>query len=283
MILSKILKKIKQRNEQFKKHPLTKNSRFSAMMRYFSFNASQRMYPKRRIYNWIDGLKFYAEKGDAGIVPNIYFKIFDYEESMFLLKRLKKDDLFVDVGANVGHFSLLAAGISKAKVIAIEPIPSTHKKLMDNIAINKLSSKVDCINCGVGEQNGALHFIKNNTVMNRVALSNEKDTIEVAVHTLDDLLADKNPVFIKIDVEGFEYPVLKGALNVMNNSSLKYLMIEFNNSGEKFGYSDKDVFDLITKNSFVPVTYQVDSDSFTFNNSYNTHKFNTLFVRKETS
>ncbi len=100
------------------------------------------------MYNWINGLKFYAEKGDAGLVGNIYYKLMDYEDSMFLIDSLKKDELFVDVGANLGHFSLLASGICKAKSIAIEPIKTTMDKLNRNIKLNNLTSYINFINIG---------------------------------------------------------------------------------------------------------------------------------------
>ena len=279
MLISKIIKKTSQRYKAFKKHPLTKKDPLMALARYVWFNICQLIYQKPRIYNWIQPLKFYAEKGDAGIVANIYFKLHDYEDSMFLLDHIKENDLFIDVGANVGHFSLLAGGINKARVIAIEPIQATFNKLTKNIELNNLSSRVTCLLNGVGEKKGNLCFINDRTVMNRIAMENEKNTVNVNVITLNDLLKDKDPVFIKIDVEGFELPVLKGAEEVLKNKSLKYLMIEFNNSGKKYGFSDEDVFKFISKYDFIPISYDVKNNLIIKENSYSKHKFNTIFIR----
>lgn len=251
------------------------------MWRYVCFNASQTLFPKSRVYKWIDNLKFNAEKGDAGLVGNIYFKVFDYEESMFLMRTLKPNELFVDVGANLGHFSLLAAGPARAEVIAIEPIPSTYRKLERNVKLNKLDERIRCLNIGLGEREGNLRFLKDRTVMNRVALEGEEGTIEIAVYSLDQILKGKDPVFLKIDVEGFEYPVLKGAHQVLSNPSLMYLMLEFNDSGTKFGYSDSEVFELVTSYGFAPIRFDVTENKISFTSGYNTQKFNTLFVRKE--
>lgn len=277
-MLATLLHKLRKRGKTFKNHPLAKNNVLGAYIRYIQFNLIQFIWPKKRVYKWIEGLRFYAERGDAGIVANIYVKLHDYEDSMFLLNMLKENELFVDVGANVGHFSLLAAGVNKANVVALEPIASTFKKLCDNVMLNKLSSKVECLQIGAGEQKGKLAFIQNETVKNRVALKPSSQTLEVPVVTLDELLEGKTPVCIKIDVEGFEYFVLKGAEKTLQKKSLKYLIVEFNNSGLQYNVSNEMLFNLIASHNFIPVTYKgnVVKEAATFNKE----KFNTLFIRK---
>ncbi len=278
--MKRIKKKLLLRYNIIKKHPLTKASISLAMLRYIYFNISQSIYPKPRIFKWISGLKFYAQKGDAGIVGNIYYKLMDYPDSMFLIDKLSKNDLFVDVGANLGHFSLLAAGISKAKVIAIEPIEETNKKLTKNIELNNLSHKIEIIKYGVGDKNEVLHFTTNRNVMNRVSLNEDENTTKIEVKTLNEILRNVNPLFIKIDVEGYEYNALKGANEILKKTSLKYLMVEFNNSGEKYNLKDQDVFNLILKYNFVPIGYCPETKTVTPLKTYNKNKFNTLFVRK---
>ena len=181
MKIKYIYNKFYKRVEDFKNHPLTKSNVSGALIRYIRFNIIQNLNSKPRIYNWINNLKFYAQKGDAGMVANIYFKLFDYEDSMFLLRHLKQNDLFVDVGANVGHYTLLAAGICNAEVIAFEPIPSTFSKLEKNLDLNNLSLKVTVYNIGIGEEDSILNFTKHNDVMNSVALNYETDVVKVQV------------------------------------------------------------------------------------------------------
>ncbi|MEM6685440.1 MAG: FkbM family methyltransferase [Bacteroidota bacterium] len=252
-----------------------------ALFRYIKFNIIQTISPKNRVYKWIHGLKFYAKKGDAGIVSNIYIKLADYEDSMFVMKHLDATSLFVDVGANVGHFTLLASGVAKAKTIAIEPIPVTFEKLQKNVQLNKLEDKVQCVNIGLGEEEGTLKFTKGYDVMNRVALEHENiPTISVPIQRLDDVLANEQPTFLKIDVEGFEYFVLKGADETLQKPSLKYILLEFNNSGDKFGISDEKVFDSITSYGFKPISYDVAADTVQKQSTFRTDKFNTIFVRE---
>lgn len=226
-----IFNKINTRFSTFKNHPLTKSNPIGALYRYVKFNCIQGIYPKARVYNWLNDLKFYAQKGDAGIVANIYFKLFDYEDSMFLIHNLKPKDLFIDIGANVGHFSLLAAGICKANVIAFEPILVTFNKLKKNIVLNDLAEKIKIYNIGIGEVNSILNFTKSKDVMNSVALSYETDTVSVLVKKLDEALLNKNPTCLKIDVEGYEYFVLKGASEVLKKQRIEvyYNRIKFVN------------------------------------------------------
>jgi FkbM family methyltransferase len=233
------------------------------------------------VYDWIHNLKFYAQKGDAGIVANIYFKLFDYEDSMFLIHNLKPTDLFVDIGANVGHYSLLAAGVCKADVIAFEPIPSTFIKLEKNLNLNNLAQKVKAYNIGIGEENSILNFTKTNDVMNSVALAYEIDVVAVEVKKLDDVLSEKKPTFLKIDVEGYEYFVLKGALNVLKSKNLKYVIIELNSSTLKFGHTNEEIFNFLLSFNFIPICYDVENKTIIKLVTFNTKKFNTIFIKKD--
>ena len=280
MKIQNIYNKVSKRIEDFKDHPLTKNEIGKAVFRYVSFNTIQNLNPRERVYNWVDYLRFYAQKGDAGIVANIYFKLFDYEDSMFLIHHLKKNDLFIDVGANVGHYSLLAAGLCNCNVMAFEPIPLTFSKLNRNVKLNNLSHKLKTYNIGIGDENIYLNFTVNNDVMNSVALEHETDIVKIKVKKLDDILKDKSPVFLKIDVEGFEYFVLKGASKTLSNASLKYIIIEMNYSTLKFGHTNQEIFNFLISYDFIPIQYDVTNRRINFVESYNIDKFNTIFIRK---
>ena len=281
MKFKKGVKRIALRYKMIKNHPISGKAPFLGFLRYIKFNSIQSLFPKKRVYNWINGLKFYAQKGDAGLVGNIYYKLMDYEESTFLMHYLNENELFVDVGANLGQFTLLASGVCKANAIAIEPIPQTVLELKKNITLNSLENKVTVLNCGISDKKGLLNFTTDKSVMNAVALTSSSRTLEVKVDTLDHLLLNKEPVFIKIDVEGFELNVLKGANETLNKASLKYVMVEFNNSGAQYGFEDAEVYNLILQYNFVPIRYNVEQKSITKLLSFNTDKFNTLFIKKE--
>lgn len=281
MKIDYILKKIKSRFFAFQKHPLTKSNPLAALSRYIKFNCIQTLFPKPRVYEWIYNLKFYAQKGDAGIVANIYYQLFDYEDSMFLIHHLNEKDLFIDIGANVGHFSLLAAGVCNANVIAFEPIPVTFVKFRKNIVLNGLTQKIKTFNIGIAEENAVLNFSKSKDVMNGVVLNDEKDVISVEVKKLDDALTGENPTFLKVDVEGYEYFVLKGASQILKNKNLKYIIIELNASSLKFGHTSEEICQFLVELDFIPVSYNVDNRKIITQQTFNTERFNTIFVRKD--
>lgn len=273
-----IIQKIKKRYSKFKVYPLTKNQPLKALTRYLKFNLFTYFNNKSRIYNWINGLKFYAQKGDAGIVPNIYFKLFDYEDSMFIINSINQNDVFVDVGANVGHYSMLAAK-NKAKVFAFEPVKNTFCKLEKNIKLNNLQDNVVLYNLGVGNKNETLEFITDKDVMNSVATNVSPKNEQIEVVQLDHKLNGINPTMLKIDVEGYEWFVLEGAKNILSSNELKYILIEFNNSGNKFGKEDVLIHEILIKYGFHPYRYNVENGTLEKIASYREDKFNTLYQK----
>lgn len=266
------------------KHPLTKNHVIQAYFRYFAFHIFQLLNGKKpKKYHFFDGLDFYASMGDAGIVGNIYTGLADFEEMSFLLHFLRSDDLFVDIGANVGAYSLLASGVCKSKTIAIEPIPETFEKLMANVQLNDLTNLVECLNIGLGSSETELDFVNTpNSVMNRVSVSNEDSTnsrILVKVMPLDLLVSLKKPSLLKIDVEGFEMEVIKGAGQCISDDACKAIIIELNGSGEKYGYKDTQTHSLLISYGFKPYKYQPFSRNFIESNEFEQEGKNVIFIR----
>ena len=74
--------------------------------------------------------------GETGFTGNIYCGLDEFQDMAFLLHALRKEDLFVDIGANVGSYTLLACSAIGAKGYCVEPVPSTYHRLMVNIRYN---------------------------------------------------------------------------------------------------------------------------------------------------
>jgi FkbM family methyltransferase len=122
-----------------------------------------------------------------------------------------------DVGANVGYYSLLAAVLSgvEGKVYAFEPLPRNIDYLRKHAAINHFIN-IEIIQAAVSDHSGEAFFdLGASTAMGHLAAAGE---IKVKMTSLDELLASGQilpPDFIKIDVEGAEYEVLKGAKELL--------------------------------------------------------------------
>jgi hypothetical protein len=79
----------------------------------------------------------------TGATGNIYSGLHEFEDMGFLLHFLRPDDLFVDIGANIGSYTILASAAIGAATIAFEPVPDTHEWLRLNVAINNVDNKVE--------------------------------------------------------------------------------------------------------------------------------------------
>lgn len=148
----------------------------------------------------------------------MYEHFYDRKTLLYIKRLIRKGDIIVDIGANIGSMTIpLAyhAGPS-GKVFAFEPGPIFFDRLAENIIENpQLSDCVECINLGLSEATGFMYYNRRNAV-----LSNRKNGLKVSVTTLDEFLKNKLSQkldFIKIDVEGMELEVIRGALDIINN------------------------------------------------------------------
>jgi FkbM family methyltransferase len=161
-------------------------------------------------------------------------------ESFFINEILAKSrpKLCIDVGANVGSYSLEILKATESHVIAFEPLPVPFGSLVQNS--QNFFNRIKLENLGVGELNEELviHFNPDATEhasfsveVDKVSYLNNFDEITVPVVTLDSYF-ERNNIrevdLIKIDVEGFETEVFRGATQVFSEVRPKFVQIEFN-------------------------------------------------------
>jgi FkbM family methyltransferase len=143
----------------------------------------------------------------------------DYEpELRWVLAQLKMGDLFIDVGANIGIYSVFAARKvgEKGRVFAIEPSEGASAMIKKNVHANGLSKIVNVIKAAASDQPGSLYISGNSTQWNTLQLSPSPPGERVAVTTIDQVLTGHGESngkvrCIKIDAEGVETQVLRGA------------------------------------------------------------------------
>src|SRR3989344_2665787 len=107
----------------------------------------------------INGLKLYIDKNDTVVSESlIYNKTWSKHETKLVSKYLKKGDVFVDVGAHIGYFTLLASKIvgPVGRVYAFEPNTNNFKLLQKNVKRNKLNNVI-CINKAIADKNKNLY------------------------------------------------------------------------------------------------------------------------------
>lgn len=188
---------------------------------------------------------------DSYLSSPIFSGQFEKEVTDFIDANLSAGDCFVDIGANIGFFSLLTADIVKndGKVIAFEPTLGTYNKLTENIKLNNFKN-VTPNNIGLSDFNGTTSFnvsLDGHDAFNSFSLPKHGEQYikqEIKVEPLDNyydaVKAYKN-ILIKIDVEGWEYSVIKGAEKILRELN-PVLILEFND--ENTGQAEKKCTDL---------------------------------------
>ncbi len=259
-------------------HPYNAGNGLGGVWRFAKWQIQSRLQARPVAYPLTAHSRLWIWRGLTGATGNIYCGLLEYYDMAFLLHLLRADDTFVDIGANVGAYTVLASAEIGAKSIAFEPLPTTFGYLKDNIALNSIQSRVTTHNIGLGSTKGSLKFTKSLDTANHVATAADTDTVEVAVNTLDAVLTT-TPILMKIDVEGFETEVLKGADNTLRDPALKGIIIELNGSGDKYGYDEDWIHTYLLSLGFRPYHYEPSERSLRELPKYGEH--NTIYVRDE--
>lgn len=242
------------------KHPLNRGGRIRALGRFARWQIASRLINRPMYLPFVDGTGLMVRRGMTGATGNWYCGLHEPDEMAFVLHALRPGDLFADIGANVGSYTVMAAGAVGANVICAEPLPDTFARLMTNIRVNDLDALVAPHCCGISDHAGELSFTAGLDTMNRVARPDDAvPTRKVPVVTLDVLCKDRCPTVMKIDVEGHELPVLEGASRLLSSPELKAIVMETNGAGQRYGVSDDVIIDRLRDCGFTPCSYDWNS------------------------
>jgi FkbM family methyltransferase len=206
------------------RHPLSEGRRARNIARFLAWQLGSRLTETPRVFELANGAKMLAKAGMTGATGNLYVGLHEFAEMAFLLHFLRPGDLFADVGANVGSYSVLAGAAVGADVIAFEP-GEAFPWLVRNLQLNGLR-KAQARRTAVGAASGTVAFTTGADTMNRI---DPGGAVTVPVTTLDAACSERAPALIKIDVEGFEGDVLKGAVGILENPGTHAVIMELNN------------------------------------------------------
>ena len=183
--------------------------------------------------------------------------IYEIDLQQALARELKKGDVFYDLGANAGFFSLLAAKLvgPKGRVFAFEPLPENIESVREQIFVNSLDY-CELIPKAVCDRSGTSSFAAAHHVsLGRIDGEDykaAKQILTVETISLDEFVENHpRPDFIKIDVEGAEADVLIGAGTLLSSKDAPSLLIELHGRDkarkveailDSYGYLLADVF-----------------------------------------
>lgn len=200
-------------------HPLNRGRPLSAVGRFAAWQVASRLRAEIE-FAWIGGAKLIVRRGMTGATGNIYCGLHEFVEMSFLLHLLRPGDLFLDVGANIGSYTILAAKVCGARVVAFEPDPDAAEALRRNVATNRVDALANIREWALGDVDGEVAFTMGLDTMNHVARPDDRPARLVPIRRLDDLPDTGAPTLIKLDAEGFEERVLCGASRVLRSPSL---------------------------------------------------------------
>jgi FkbM family methyltransferase len=183
---------------------------------------------------------------------------FDESVFSFIENRLPVGGVLCDVGANIGIYTLLCSKLvgQKGKIVAFEAHPKTFSYLTGNVKASG-ASNIILVPSAVGSASGSVHLewdIENSAATHVTPASNA--TVQVPMVTLDEELR-KNGIdkldYLKIDVEGYELSVLRGAHKIIQNSPRLLIQTEVDrNHLARFGHSGNDLKALMDSFGFEP-------------------------------
>jgi FkbM family methyltransferase len=200
------------------------------------------------------GARFPCEPADRGLPPVVALDFGAYEAKDFamLLSLVPRGGTLIDVGANIGWYSVHAAlADSTARVVAIEPVPSSYRWLTAAIASNALRN-VTALNVGAAEESGELVLFVDAGISG--AASSAPSTGEAGLEritcpavTLDDLVAGHGGTahVMKLDIEGAELFALRGASSVLTAQQPIVFCEMLRKLALPFGYHPNDIIALM--------------------------------------
>jgi FkbM family methyltransferase len=201
-------------------------------------------------YCIIEGRKMYVDKEDT---LNLTVREgYEVVETNTFKKNIKRGDVVLDIGANIGYFSLLFSELvgETGKVYAFEPEKENFSILNKNIQVNNYRN-IYTANKGVSDQNtsGKIYLSGDNNGDHRVHISDEvRDAQDIDLISIDSYLGDKETKVdvIKMDIQGAEYQALLGMKEMIQKSPSLFMIMEFWPFGlNSFGVHYQDCLDLL--------------------------------------
>ncbi len=269
-------------------HPLNRTSprrQFAALSRVLRWQLASRLLPEADVaLPFVRRTGLVTNRGMVGSTGNWYGGLDEPQEMGLLLHLLRPGDVFVDIGANIGSFTILAASTGDVTCVAFEPVPATFKSLSRNVAYNAMGQSVQLRQQGISDSPGVLHFTTGLDSMNHVVLDDEAvgrtETVAVDVIRLDDagIPAASGRMIFKIDVEGYELSVLKGAVATLRADSAFCVIMETNGSGARYGISDAEIINIMMDYGYSAYEYDPFARQFKATGSESAH-INTIFLK----
>jgi FkbM family methyltransferase len=248
-------------------HPANRHGRVSAMARLVGWQFWKHVVGQPREFVLADQIRLRAWPDSTVASLLIYCRGRpDWDEMGLLAHYLRPGDAVIDVGANIGSYTLLAAKLVGAagRVDAFEPAPRTAARLRENLALNGFSWVV-VHEAAAGAEIHTVRFVDALGATSHIAVASEAGAgIEVPMVRLDDLLGERRYALAKLDIEGAELAAFQGAERMLFDGNPPLILLEINRSLLRFGYSEADLVAWLAGRGYRVGLYHVESRTFSW-------------------
>ena len=247
-------------------HPNCKNQKVKRTAKFLGWQLYKRIVKKPIEIEIIPEIKIRCYPNGYSAASVLYCGLYDYHEMNFLRRYLRSEDSFLDIGANVGVYSLLAASkIETGTIYSFEALPKNYDRLQENIRLNKFKS-IESYSTAISNTEGSILLdLAEGDSMPFINLNASSDkSIIVPTNTLDNVLkgrALENLTLAKIDIEGAELLAFKGAISLLEKQLPYVWILELNNTINHFGHTEDDVVSLLHNFGYELYSYNAEKNT----------------------
>lgn len=252
-------------------HPNCKKQRFQSIFKFIGWQFYKKLFNRYIDIQLLPEVKIRCYPDSYSASAALYCGLYDYHEMNFLLRYLRNEDSFLDIGANVGVYTLLAASkIKSGFIYSFEALPKNCVRLEENLKLNKFKqvkphalaisdfSGITNLNLVKGD---SMPFITANTtddIANSLHATRSLSIIEVPTDMLNNIFQNHsftNFTLAKMDIEGAEILALKGATSLLDQQRPYVWILEINDTVNNFGHRKQDLVDLLHNYGYLLYRY----------------------------
>lgn len=260
----------------FLHHPMAKRRPLDCALRIAQWQI-QSMLKSEWVKSFGISSQLFVRRGMTGATGNVYYGLHEFDEMMFLLKAMRLEDAFLDVGANIGAYTVLVAKEIGAAVLSFEPSPITFDFLNRNVLLNQIDHLCETHQCCAGKSKGTTGFTKGLDTVNHIDPEATDNLVEV--WPLDEMEINSDSIFAKIDVEGFESYVIQGGARLFQSGRVKALIMELNGLSDRFELDESEIISKLRAWGYNSYKYEAKTGRlFKLQASTDT---NTIFIRND--
>ena len=242
-------------------HPYNRRKPFFALYRLLRWQLHKKLSSRRRVYAYWGTRKVSCYPDSPESMWLVYNYYMDWDEFHFIKRYVRQASVVLDVGANIGVYTLWISQYlgNEGRLIAFEPDPQNCRRCAENIEQNSLEM-VRLEQIALSNRGGKLEFSVGKDVENHLMPDDAVTGSSIAVEgtTLDEYcqLQDIARIdFLKIDVEGAELLVLQGATNALARSMIGVIQLELTDALKRYGIERSDLVELLHKHDYSLYTY----------------------------